>query len=310
MGGGALKLERIPRDKYILKKTQLNDQIIDDGRLKQVDILMWEDDERKDFGDIDLYFRGKHEENVKIAKDLFKPSRFVENGNVFSMDLEGIQVDIITVKNSFAPAWYNLALGLTIGRFFKRHGLTMGDNGLYIEVGPNKLMLTEDPEQFFRFIGTPEKQFELDHDRAKMIRAIYDSWIYDHDTNFPESKNSKQRKDSEHHFLAHFLDETSRLPKKDTVESRFEFALDYFNVREEYNQMLESIKVQKKMDDRKTHVKKILVPLIGEKGFVREQIGQKYEQFKMSIENFDEWIQEESDEKIKERLRVFLNAGP
>jgi hypothetical protein len=307
MGGGALNLERIPRDKYMLKKTQINKTIIEDGRLEQVPILMWEDDKRIDFGDIDSYFKGEHKENVDIAKELFKPSRFIENSNVLSMDLEGVQVDIITVKNSFAPAWYGLALGLTIGRFFKRHGLTMGDIGLYIEIGTNKLMLTEDPEEFFRFIGTPEKQFELVHDRQIMIRQIFDSWIYDHDTNFPESKNSKQRKDAQQHFLADFLDETSRLPKKPIVESRFEFALDYFNARERYNQMLESIKVQKKIDDRKTYVKKILVPLIVDKGFVREQIGEKVEQFKKSIENFDEWIQVEQDEKIKERLRLFLN---
>jgi hypothetical protein len=307
MGGGALNLERIPRDKYMLKKTQINKTITEDGRLEQVPILMWEDDKRIDFGDIDSYFKGEHKENVDIAKELFKPSRFIENSNVLSMDLEGVQVDIITVKNSFAPAWYSLALGLTIGRFFKRHGLTMGDIGLYIEIGTNKLMLTEDPDEFFRFIGTPEKQFELVHDRQIMIRQIFDSWIYDHDTNFPESKNSKQRKDAQQHFLADFLDETSRLPKKPIVESRFEFALDYFNARERYNQMLESIKVQKKIDDRKTHVKKILVPLIVDKGFVREQIGEKVEQFKKSIENFDEWIQIEQDEKIKERLRLFLN---
>jgi hypothetical protein len=307
MGGGALNLERIPRDKYMLKKTQINKTIIEDGRLEQVPILMWEDDKRIDFGDIDSYFKGEHKENVDIAKELFKPSRFIENSNVLSMDLEGVQVDIITVKNSFAPAWYGLALGLTIGRFFKRHGLTMGDIGLYIEIGTNKLMLTEDPDEFFRFIGTPEKQFKLVHDRQIMIRQIFDSWIYDHDTNFPESKNSKQRKDAQQHFLADFLDETSRLPKKPIVESRFEFALDYFNARERYNQMLESIKVQKKIDDRKTYVKKILVHLIVDKGFVREQIGEKVEQFKKSIENFDEWIQIEQDEKIKERLRLFLN---
>ena len=307
MGGGALNLERIPREKYMLKKTQINKIITEDGRLKQVPILMWEDDKRLDFGDFDSYFKGEHKENIEIAKELFKPSRFVENDNVLSMDLEGVQVDIITVKNSFAQAWYSLALGLTIGRFFKRHGLTMGDIGLYIEIGTNKLMLTEDPDEFFRFIGTPEKQFELVHDRQIMIRQIFDSWIYDHDTNFPESKNSKQRKDAQQHFLADFLDETSRLPRKPQVESRFEFALDYFNARERYNQMLESMKVQKKIDDRKTHVKKILVPLIVAKGFVKEQIGEKVEQFKKSIENFDEWIQIEQDEKIKERLRLFLN---
>lgn len=307
MGGGALNLERIPREKYMLKKTQINKIITEDGRLKQVPILMWEDDKRLDFGDFDSYFKGEHKENIEIAKELFKPSRFVENDNVLSMDLEGVQVDIITVKNSFAQAWYSLALGLTIGRFFKRHGLTMGDIGLYIEIGTNKLMLTEDPDEFFRFIGTPEKQFELVHDRQIMIRQIFDSWIYDHDTNFPESKNSKQRKDAQQHFLADFLDETSRLPRKPQVESRFEFALDYFNARERYNQMLESMKVQKKIDDRKTHVKKILVPLIVAKGFVKEQIGEKVEQFKKSIENFDEWIQVEQDEKIKERLRLFLN---
>jgi hypothetical protein len=306
MGGGALDLQRIPRDKYMSIKARLNQQIRDDGRLRQVDILMWEDEKRQDFGDFDLYFLGDHSENAEIAKELFKPSRFVENSNVCSMEIDGSQVDIITVKNGFAPAWYSLALGLTIGRFFKRHGLTMGDNGLYIEVGANKLMLTEDPEHFFRFIGTPEKPFQLVHDRHLMIQAIYDSWIYDHDTNFPESKNSKQRKDSQQHFLADFLEETSRLPKKPVVESRFEYALDYFNVRESYNTMVEGMKLQKKLDDRKTFVKKLLVPMITAKGFMKEQIGQKFEEFKLSLPNFDEWIQSEEDLKIKESLSLFL----
>jgi hypothetical protein len=307
MGGGALDLQRIPRDKYMSTKTQLNQQIRDDGRLTQVDIPMWEDEKRQDFGDFDSYFLGDHTENAQIAKELFKPSRFVENGNVCSMDIEGKQVDIITVKSSFAKAWYGLALGLTIGRFFKRHGLTMGDNGLYIEVGTQKLMLTEDPEEFFRFIGTPEKPFQLVHDRQQMIQSVYDSWIYDHDTNFPETKNSKQRKDAQHHFLTDFLEETSRLPKKAGVESRFEYALDYFNVRESYTRMVEAMKLQKKMDDRKTTVKKLLVPMIIAKGFIREQTGQKFEEYKLSIPNFDEWIQSQEDEKIKDSLRKFLD---
>jgi hypothetical protein len=306
MGGGALDLQRIPRDKYMSIKARLNQQIREDGRLRQVDILMWEDEKRQDFGDFDSYFLGDHSKNAEIAKELFKPSRFVENGNVCSMEIDGCQVDINTVKNGFAPAWYSLALGLTIGRFFKRHGLTMGDNGLYIEVGANKLMLTEDPEHFFRFIGTPEKPFQLVHDRHIMIQAVYDSWIYDHDTNFPETKNSKQRKDAQHHFLTDFLEETSRLPKKPAVESRFEYALDYFNVRESYTRMVEGLKLQKKMDDRKTFVKKLLVPMITAKGFMKEQIGQKFEEYKLSLPNFDEWIQSEEDHKIKESLRLFL----
>jgi len=306
MGGGALNLERIPREKYMLKKKELNKIIIEDGRLKSVSILMWEDDKRQDFGDVDLYFFGDNKQNVDIAKDLFKPSRCVENGNVCSMDVEGVQVDIITVKNNFARAWYSLAIGLTIGRFFKRHGLTMGDNGLYIELGSNKLILTEDPDLFFHFIGTSEKQFELVHDRQIMIRQIYESWIYDHDTNFPESKNSKQRKDSQHHFLVDFLNETSCLPKKPLVESRFEYALDYFNVRENYNQMVETIRIQKQIDERKTHVKKMLIPIITAKGYVKEQIGLKFEEFNLSIENFDEWIRVEQDENIKDRLHLFL----
>ena len=306
MGGGALNLQRIPRDKYMSTKRQLNEKIRDDGRLKQVDILMWEDEKRQDMGDLDFYFIGDHSENAHIAKELFKPSRFVENGNVCSMDIDGMQVDIITVKNNFAIAWYSLALGLTIGRFFKRHGLTMGDNGLYIEVGNQKLMLTEDPEDIFRFIGTPQKPFQLIHDRQQIIQQIYDSWIYDHDTNFPETKNSKQRKDAQHHFLTDFVEETSRLPKKVGVESRFDYALDYFSARESYSAMVEAIKLQKKVDDRKTAVKKLLVPMISAKGFIKEQIGQKYEEYKLSVSNFDEWIQNEEDEKIKNSLSMFL----
>ena len=308
MGGGALDLQRIPRDKYMSTKTRLNQQMRDDGRLTQVDILMWEDEKRQDFGDFDFYFSGEHATNVAIAKELFKPSRFVENGNVCSMDIEGMQVDIITVKNSFAKAWYSLALGLTIGRFFKRHGLTMGDNGLYIEVGTNKLMLTEDPEDFFRFISTPEKPFCLVHDRHLMIQGVYDSWIYDHETNFPETKNSKQRRDAQHHFLTDFLEETSRLPKKVGVESRFEYALDYFSARESYTTMVEAVKLQKKVDDRKTAVKKLLVPMITAKGFIKEQIGAKFEQYKLSLPNFDEWIQGEEDAKIKDSLSKFLDT--
>jgi hypothetical protein len=307
MGGGALNLQRIPRDKYMSMKTKLNEQIRADGRLKQVDILMWEDEKREDMGDFDMYFLGEHATNVEIAKELFKPSRFVENSNVCSMEIDGMQVDIITVKNSFAKAWYSLALGLTIGRFFKRHGLTMGDNGLYIEVGTQKLMLTENPEDFFRFISTPEKPFQLIHNRQQMIQQVYDSWIYDHDTNFPETKNSKQRKDAQHHFLTDFLEETIRFPKKPVVESRFEYALDYFNARERHTSMVEAMKLQKKIDDRKTAVKKLLIPIITSKGFVKDQIGVQFDQFKISIQNFDEWIQVTEDEQIKEAMRVYLN---
>jgi hypothetical protein len=306
MGGKALLLERIPRQQYFLKKSEINNKIILDGRLQQLDILMWEDDTRIDFGDIDLYFLGNHTENVEIAKELFLPSTFVENDLVFSMEVDGLQVDIITVKNSFAPAFYSLALGITMGRFFKRHGLIMGVDGLYIPLGPNKLILTQDPEEFFCFIGEPDKPFHLIHDRKIMIRQIYDSWIYDHDTNFPETRNSKERKNSKHHFVSDFLEETSHFPKKHGVDSRFEYALDYFKKRETYTQMKKSMKLLEIKDHRKTNVKKLLMDVITSKGFVKEQISQKLQEFKKSIENFEEWIQVAQDEVIKESLELFL----
>jgi hypothetical protein len=306
MGGSALALERIPRQKYMSKKTEINNKIILDGRLEQLDILMWEDDTRIYFGDIDLYFLGNHTENVEIAKELFTPSRFVENECVFSMEIDSMQVDVITVKNSFAPAFYSLALGITIGFFFKRHGLTMGVDGLYIQLGTNKLILTQDPEEFFCFIGEPDKPFQLIHDRQFMIRQIYDSWIYDHDTNFPETRNSKQGKNSKHHFVSDFLEQTSKFPKKHGVDNRFEYALDYFKVREAYNQMNESMKLLDIVDRRKTSVKKLLMVVITSKGFLKEQIAQKLQEFKKSIENFEEWIQVAQDEVIMESLELFL----
>jgi hypothetical protein len=306
MGGKALVLERIPREKYLSKKTEMNNKIKADGRLKQLDILMWEDQKRADFGDVDFYFLGNHTENVEIAKELFLPSRFVENERVFSMEIESIQVDIITVKNSFAIAFYSLAIGITMGRFFKRHGVTMGVDGLYIRLGPDKLILTQDPEEFFCFIGEPDKPFQLIHDRQFMIRQIYDSWIYDHDTNFPETRNSKEWKNSKHHFVSDFLEDTSKLPKKHGVESRFEYALDYFKKREVYLQMNESMKLLEIKDRRKTNVKKLLMPIITSKGFVKEQIAQKFQDFKKSIQNFEDWIQVAQDEMIKESLELFL----
>lgn len=306
MGGKALALERIPREKYLSKKTEINNKIILDGRLKQLDILMWEDHKRTDFGDIDLYFTGNHTENVEIVKELFTPSRFVENERVFSMEIDSMQVDIITVKNSFAIAFYSLALGITIGQFFKRHGLTMGVDGLYIQLGTNKLILTQDPEEFFCFIGELDKPFQLIHDRQFMIRQIYDSWIYNHDTNFPETINSKESKNSKHHFVSDFLELTYQFPKKQSLDSRFEYALDYFKKREVYLQMKESMKLLDIIDRRKTNVKKLLIPIITSKGFVKEQIAQKLQDFKKSIENFEEWIQVVQDEMIMESLELFL----
>lgn len=308
MGGSALALERISREKYFLKKVEINNKIKVDGRLVQLDILMWEDDKRSDFGDIDFYFLGNNTKNVEICKELFTPSRFVENERVFSMEIDSIQVDIITVKNRFALAFFSLALGITIGRFFKRHGLTMGVDGLYIQLGINKLILTQDPEEFFCFIGMADKPFRLIHDRKIMIQQIYDSWIYDHDTNFPETRNSKQRKDTLQHFVFDFLEQTSKFPKKHNVDSRFEYALDYFKVREAYNQMNESMKISEITNRRKTNVKKLLMDVITSKGFVKEQIGQTLLEFKKSVENFDEWIQVAQDVVIKESLELFLNS--
>ena len=314
MGGNALQTPRVPRETYFRLKRQIFDTIQQDGRLERLDVLLWEDTERVTFGDIDIYLCPIHviqntEQIIQIIQELFKPDTFHQNGSVFSFVLENVQVDMIMVQNDFARVYYGLALGMCAGDSMKRIGLTLRDTGLYVDIKNGKgdkkmsLLLTEDTDLFLEFLGTKEKPFLMRMDRSFMVEQITNSWWF----SVPVSGNKKKHRD-EHHFYSLLLKDRSRCGSR-LEEYDLSYALNFFGKLVVYQDSLEDILQQEKKSDYRNKIRKMVLSIMMDHGYVKESLQQKYTDFQSRYPDYEEWIEKESLDIIKQECQQFLTRS-
>jgi len=316
MGGNALQTPRVPRETYFRLKRQIFDTIQQDGRLERLDVLLWEDTERVTFGDIDVYLCPIHviqnmEQIIQIIQDLFKPDTFHRNGSVFSFVLENVQVDMIMVQNDFARVYYGLALGMCAGDSMKRIGLTLRDTGLYVDIKNGKgdkkmyLLLSEDPDLFLRFLGTKEKPFLMKMDRSFMVEQIINSWWF----SISDSGTKKKHRD-EHHFYSLLLHSTEKDRKRCSkpVEYDVSYALDFFGKLVVYQDILQNILDEEKKSDHRNRIRNMVLSMMMDLGYVKVRLQQKYADFQSRYPNYEEWIEKNSLEIIKQECQEFLSG--
>ena len=313
MGGNALQTPRVLRDTYFTLQRQIFDTIEHDGRLQRLDVLLWEDVERDTFGDIDVYLcPGKEfkETSVQIILDLFHPAIYHQNGSVFSFVLENTQVDMIMVQNDFARVYYGLVLGMYAGDSMKTIGLTLRDSGLYVDIKNGKgdkkmsLLLTNDPNLFLQFLGTKEKPFEMRMDRSFMVEQITNSWWF----SISDSGTKKKHRD-EHHFCSLLLHSTEKDRCSKPVEYDLSYALDFFGKLVVYQDTLQNILDEEKKSDHKNRIRKMVLSMIMDLGYVKESFQQKYADFQSRYPNYEEWIEKKSLEMIKQECQQFLTGS-
>jgi len=121
---------------------------------------------KADHGDLDLLIKinsGTNINWVKYIQNTFKPQAINANGNVFSFDYKGFQIDFIPIpetKWNTAYAYYSYdPLGNIMGKTYHKFGLSYGWEGLYYKfrnfhgTNSNDILLTNDVKKIFDFGG-------------------------------------------------------------------------------------------------------------------------------------------------------------
>ena len=116
------------------------------------------------FGDADILLESTSLPSnwVELAKAAFKPQDWVSNGTVHSLDVSGLQVDLITVPKEsfdFAKAYFSYNdLGNLMGRIAHKMGFKYGHLGLFCPLRDGthqfaEIPLTQDPAKAMVFLG-------------------------------------------------------------------------------------------------------------------------------------------------------------
>lgn len=240
-------------------------------------MLLWEDECRESFGDIDVYVylprqkvgveNSKDDKTVEIIQHLFLPEMESRQGNVYSFVLESVQIDVIMMKNEFAKIWYGLSLGMCIGESLKQFGWVLRDTGFYIDIKDGKgqtktsFLLTDDPTLFLCFL-----EIEMRMDREFMIQQLQHACWFRRSNNTNNIKKKKY-----HHFYTPLMESAPLVPHLPTSRS-FSYALDYFKKTVEYDQKVNEILQREREEYRKSYVRKMVLSFIREKGLEKEQI--------------------------------------
>ena len=197
MGGNALKnvvTRRYTRAEYYLLKDRILKSLRE--RITQFDVPR-EFPSKETFGDLDvLMVCPPNVQCEQLITDLFHPTEIVENGGVYSFDVEQFQIDFILVpEEHFQNAIVYLSysdLGGLIGNICHKIGLKYGIQGLWMNVHTKefdptttstKLILSRETEEIFTFLGydyeTYRRGFNDENDffqwivQGKYFRRLY-----------------------------------------------------------------------------------------------------------------------------------------
>ena len=197
MGGNALKkvlTRRYARAEYYLLKERILNTLRE--RIPQFDVPR-EFPSKESFGDLDVLMVCPQDVKCEeLITNLFRPTEIVENGGVYSFDVEQFQIDFILVpEDHFHNAIVYLSysdLGGLIGNICHKIGLKYGIQGLWMNVHTKefdptttstKLILSRDTEQIFAFLGfdyakylqgfTDENEFFQWIAEGKYFRRVY-----------------------------------------------------------------------------------------------------------------------------------------
>jgi len=196
MGGNALKhcTGRFSREKYasVLEQITTDLKYLFPG-IRVEDIKFYE--QKESFGDMDLLVSSSALPSNWVHRLLqhWEPADHHKNGNVLSVEYDGIQVDLIVTKDedfdSSALYFAYNDLGNLMGRIAHKFGLKYGHEGLGYPFrdGDNLVCvipITKDPEKIFSLLGydygrwqqgfkTLEDIFEFTADTAFFNPSIY-----------------------------------------------------------------------------------------------------------------------------------------
>jgi len=172
MGGRALKNLEIPTKRCNrVEFDKISGDVIEQLKLRfnKVGIPVFYKN-KKDFGDIDIVVsEDSGTTNVSdYIQNTFEPMEIYRNGNVYSFDYFGVQIDvIITANNAYDTTLFymgNNDMGNFIGRIAQGFGLKYGQQGLWYEhyfKGSNiaRIDISKNYEDIFKFLGLSYERY-------------------------------------------------------------------------------------------------------------------------------------------------------
>ena len=170
MGGRALKnteTRRYDRGEFDVISVELLDMLKPD--FKRVAMPLFYKN-KLSFGDADilLSMEGFTGDMRKYITDKFAPNEIIHNGNCWSLDYKGLQIDLITVSGEdFDTNQMYLSyndLGNFIGRISQGFGLKYGQEGLWYEhnfKGSNiaRIEISKNYPDIFNFLGLSYERY-------------------------------------------------------------------------------------------------------------------------------------------------------
>lgn len=164
MGGCALKnteTRRYQREEYDALEAKMLAKLREDFSQANTPRFFHN---KESFGDMDILIStdGFNRNMREYIETEFQPNEIFHNGNCWSFDVEGLQIDLITTSGANYQAYLNYLsfndLGNFIGRIAQKLGLKYGQEGLwYLHQFKGqkiaKIIVSQDLEKIYTFLG-------------------------------------------------------------------------------------------------------------------------------------------------------------
>lgn len=321
MGGNALK-HTITRRYSPLEFNEVWDKI--NSKLKTIgwagrQLVAYRN--KPDYGDMDILIEndGNLGDIKETIQNTFQPNEIFKNGNVYSFNVDELQVDFIITPSVDMDAAFNFFawndLGNFIGKISNAFGLKYGFEGLvfvYRTDNDSRILgeinLSKDPKKILPFLGFSYEEWEQGFDDMEDIfeYIINSKYFNMRPFRFEElsatHKNRNKRRKMYNDFLAYY---------DDTFESKYpddEIGYEFSNNKEDYHNMIEAefpgflnklAEFRRKEEMRIEGRKKFNGDLILEKYKITpKELGIAIMMFKSQFTNFDAYLYSTSEEKI------------
>ena len=328
MGGHALKTvvtRRYARAEYYALKERILNQLR--PHIERIDVPK-EFPAKESFGDLDVLIVCPSSINCKqLIIDLFHPNEIVQNGNVYSFDLEEFQIDFILIpedqfENSVVYFSYS-DLGGLIGNVCHKIGLKYGMQGLWMNVhtkesdpttASTQLILSRNSKEIFTFLGydyerylkgfSDENQFFQWIIEGKYFRRFY----FEDDQLNHAHRHRTAKRPIYIKFIAYLnqiglprgeLDESER----DFVQNVRQQAVIFFDKQNEYQRGFHIRDDRHKLKEK--YNGRVFVDLAENRQMIRVLKEQFERRIAPTDDEFQQWVIDTDPEMIKEEIEKF-----
>lgn len=303
MGGHSIGLGvRLYKEKYLSLKNRVLTSLSD---LELISIPELKD--KEDFGDLDLLISKHKCQNLKdIILERFNSNLITSSSNVYSFEVEGFQVDLISTlpeNMNFSKFFYSYSfLGPTIGKISKVLRIKTGSvnakwilkidqkSGEKLEI--DEYFLTNDPEKYCNFMGLDYNYLINNHLTKNDLCEFLYQCKYLSTSQFSNSLEDPRLGLFSNYILKKPIKEYNRPDMNNIIENVEEF----FNIdlKNKINNRIEkyekNIKIKEKFNG---NIVMNLTPLVG------KDLGIFLNYFKNSLKNYEDTILILSSEEIE-----------